>query len=513
MLLDLLIVYKMSRLRRTKRASVPDLYASCQLGGDCPTDVKNKVEHTTLADRLLQILGSVVYFGQLGIGSGKGTGGITGYRPLQNIPKVTSNKAIETIRPNIPIDPLGGADIIPPNVIDASAPSVVPLTEIGTPEINIISSGTSTNINLGDLDITTTVDPISTTTGAAEHPAVINTTDEGTSVIDVQSGPPPPKRLQIDSSLHPIEHIELTVYPPFNQSDPNVNVFVDTQLGGEPVGIDGSSFTNINLREEFQIEESIPRTSTPANRNIASQAKDLYQRFTRQVPTQSLSSIAKPSRQVTFQFENPAFSEDVTLAFNQDVEEVTAAPNEQFRDIRTLTRPRLSETESGRVRYSRIGQKGSMKTRSGLTIGERVHYYYDISDITAGEIIELPTISSSVQTSGESIIQDSQIDGIILDDNLLDNFTEDFSNAHLVFTMTDELNETVDIISIPPGFGLNTLIPEYSNNVFQTEIIQTPVVPLPVPNRPLEPTNIDIYGEDYIIDPFYLKRKRKRLEF
>ncbi|ATQ38398.1 L2 [Gammapapillomavirus 13] len=503
----------MSRARRTKRASVQDLYTSCKLGGDCPEDVKNKVENTTLADRLLQILGSVVYFGQLGIGSGKGTGGITGYRPLQNTPRVGTNRPIESIRPNIPIDPLGGSDIIPPTVIDATAPSVVPLTETGTPEVNIISSGTGTNIELGELDIITNVDPTSTAVGTAEHPAVIDVTDEGTSVIDVQSGPPPPKRLQIDSSLKPYEHIELTVYPPYNQSDPNVNVFVDTHFGGDPVGVDYTSFSDVNLREEFEIEQNIPRSSTPANKNIATKAKDLYQRFTLQVPTQSLGAVARPSRQVTFQFENPAFSEDVTMAFNQDVEEVTAAPNEQFRDIQTLSRPRFSETESGHVRLSRIGQKASMKTRSGLIIGERVHYFYDISDITVGENIELPTISSSVQTSGESIIQDSQIDGIVLDENLLDDFAEDFSNAHLIFTTTDEFNESVDIIGIPPEFGLKTFIPQYTNNSLDSSQISMPVLPLSIPSAPLYPAAVIIFGEDYIIDPYYLRRKRKRVDF
>ena len=63
----------MNRSRR-KRASPTDLYKSCAMGGDCIPDVKNKIEGTTLADILLKVFGSVIYLGNLGIGTGRGSG-------------------------------------------------------------------------------------------------------------------------------------------------------------------------------------------------------------------------------------------------------------------------------------------------------------------------------------------------------------------------------------------------------------------------------------------------------
>ena len=55
--------------KRTKRDSAINLYNQCQITGNCPEDVKNKVEANTLADKLLRILSSIVYFGGLGIGT------------------------------------------------------------------------------------------------------------------------------------------------------------------------------------------------------------------------------------------------------------------------------------------------------------------------------------------------------------------------------------------------------------------------------------------------------------
>ena len=65
----------MSRPRRLKRASDVDLYKSCALGGDCFPDVQNKVEGKTWADTLLKVFGSLIYLGNLGIGTGRGSGG------------------------------------------------------------------------------------------------------------------------------------------------------------------------------------------------------------------------------------------------------------------------------------------------------------------------------------------------------------------------------------------------------------------------------------------------------
>lgn len=268
----------MSKPRR-KRASPEDLYKSCALGGDCFPDVQNKIQGTTLADRLLQVFGSILYFGGLGIGSGKGTGGATGYRPFGGggtVSRPSIRIQPESLpKPSVPIDPLGGAELIPLDVIDATAPSVVPLTE-GVPETTIISSGTGPTITAEELDVTTQID-LNTFNNINEHPAVINVTDEGTTALDVQTLPPPSKKLILDSTI--TDQIELV---PLHRiyTDQNVNMFVDTHFEGHIVGGD-PNFTNIVLREEFEIEEVSPKTSTPTEKlsTAVGKARRIYNCF------------------------------------------------------------------------------------------------------------------------------------------------------------------------------------------------------------------------------------------
>lgn len=509
----------MSKPRR-KRASPEDLYKSCALGGDCFPDVQNKIQGTTLADRLLQVFGSILYFGGLGIGSGKGTGGATGYRPFGGGGTVSrSNIRIQPEslpKPSIPIDPLGGAELIPLDVIDATAPSVVPLSE-GVPETTIISSGTGPTITAEELDVTTQID-INTFTNINEHPAVINITDEGTAALEVQTLPPPSKKLILDSTI--TDQIELV---PLHRiyTDQNVNMFVDTHFEGQIVGGD-SNYTDIVLREEFEIEDISPKTSTPVEKlsTAVGKARKAYNRFVKQVPTSSLEAVVNPSRQVIFEFENPAFDDEVSLLFNQELAEVTATPNPDFRDINYLSRPFYNETESGRVQYSRFGQRATMQTRSGLVIGEKVHFIYNISDIEPIETIELSTLGN---TSADSIIQNAQAESVFIDaqdsihltyteDILLDEPNEDFANAHLVLTTTDELGDTYDYPIIPPGLSYKFLIPDYnlSLNSFQLPEASVPTILPEIPFAPYAPPSITVFGDTFYLNPSLLKRKRKR---
>lgn len=506
---------------RKRRAAPIDLYKSCQLGGDCFPDVQNKIEGKTLADRLLQIFSSVLYFGGLGIGSGKGTGGSTGYKPFGNVPR-SGITLPETVKPTIPVDPLGGADVIPLNVLDASAPSVVPLVD-GVPDTTVISSGTGPTVEIGDLDLTTTIDSAETTVARGDHPAVIDVSEEGASVIDVQNGPPPAKRLQVDTLLQPPETTDLVVPATTSYRDSNINVFVDTFISGETIGAEYIPLSEINLMEEFEIQEPYIRTSTPgeAFNRATTRAKDLYHRFVKQVPTQSLETIAQPSRQVTFQFENPAFSDDVTLTFNQDLEEVTAAPNADFRDIQRLSRPRVTATDSGTVRYSRLGQRASMQTRSGLVIGEKVHFYYDLSEIHPSDTIELRTFA---ETSADSVVQNALIESTLIDDLdflypdevLDDTETNQFDNAQLVFPISTLDESLTEVVVSATDLGLGLYVPDLQKGISVSYPIPGSNVPTVLPGfpaSPLIPSSVDTFGEDFIIDPFFLRRKRKRTHF
>nr|AUB51266.1 L2 protein [Human papillomavirus type 213] len=489
---------------RRKRASVGDLYKSCAQGGDCLQDVKNKVEGTTLADRLLQIFGSLVYFGGLGIGTGKGTGGSTGYRPITG----SASRPTDIITPTnprpIPLEPLGASDVS--TIIDASSPSIVPLSEGGVPEIPNISSGTP-NISVS-ADVTTTVDIATPTTSVSgDTPAVISTTDEGTAVLDVQSHTFTPKGTQITISP------DIPVLP--THTDSTLNIFVDAHFSGDTIGAEYIPLQEVNTPEQFTIQEPTYTTSTPIERfgRSFTKAKDLYHRFTKQIPAHTLEAVIRPSRHVTFEFDNPAFSDDVSLEFIHDVNTVSAAPDHDFADIQTLGRPILAATESGAVRASRLGHRASMKTRSGLVIGEKVHFYHDISTIATPESFELSTFN---QTSGESVIHNAQAESVFIDhpdiiyseDDLLD-VPEDFSNSQLLLTDTTTDGTTYTIPTIPPGAPIKVFVVDAGVGLQVIHPVY-PVDPITPSSIPIHPLSFTVQGESFVFDPDIFRKRRKR---
>ncbi|CDG41972.1 L2 protein [Human papillomavirus 179] len=506
----------MLRARRQKRASINDLYRNCRLGGDCPEDVKNKVEGTTLADRLLQIFGSILYFGNLGIGTGKGTGGFGGYKPIGGT--ASKGPEITVSRPNVPIDPLGGADVIPLDIINPEAPSVIPLQEGGLPNIPVTDTGITTT-DIAEIDIITTTNPIDNPITTDTQPTVI-TQNNDIFIVDMQPGPPPPKRIALDVGTRPFADIELNVFrePHF---DSNVNVFVDPNITGDVVGLEEIELGPLNEVAEFAIEEGAgPSTSTPTQsiERIINQGQRLYNRFVQQVQTRNPDFVTKPSRLVTFEFENPAFDDDVTLTFEQDINDVAAAPDYEFRDIVRLERPIFTTTDAG-LRLSRLGQRGSITTRSGLTIGPRVHFYYDFSEILPEESIELSTFAIHsnedvfIDPMAESSIVNSDIgrNPTFSDDYLEDIFTENFNNAHLVLTFGER-----DIIEVPisvPKAGINVFITGNSNTtvVDYTSIKETTIITPSTNLINLKPA-LGLYtlGEDFIFDPDLFRKRRKR---
>ena len=161
----------MYRASRNKRDSATNLYRNCQISGDCPPDVKNKIEGETLADRLLKWFGSFIYLGNLGIGTGRGTGGTFGYKPItpaapKSIPTAPS------LRPNVLIDPLGPVEAIPVDVsvVDPSGPAIVPLAEGTIPDVSVVDIVDS-SLTPGELDVVTNTKP-TLTVEADIHPMI-----------------------------------------------------------------------------------------------------------------------------------------------------------------------------------------------------------------------------------------------------------------------------------------------------------------------------------------------------
>lgn len=506
----------MYRAKRIKRASVQDIYRSCVQGGDCPEDVKNKVEGTTWADTLLKIFSSVIYLGNLGIGTGRGGGGSMGYRPLDaQTPRTGTNVPVPP-RPTIPtVDVIGPQDVLP---ITPEAPIIVPLEE-GIPEVGIIDTPAGgPGLGTESIDITTVLDPISEVTGVGEHPNIINSSEEPAQIdipIDVQLSPPPPKRIALDPKITDnVSVIEIRA----SHIDPDINVFVDAQFDGINIGqSEDIELEDINLREEFEIEEG-PLRSTPLSNRVITRARDLYHRFVEQVPTSSADLFSWSSRPTTFEFENPAFDDVVAEEFRRELESVSneaeALPT-QF-----IGSPRLSELPDQTVRISRLGRRPGITTRSGLQIGQKIHYYHDFSPIQetielqpVGEYSNEATVVDELATSSFINPFENAINGFS-DEQLLDTFDEDFTQTHLV--VIGGVRDDIEMPSLATNFKINMLV-----NLPDSSILNNttglPMSPINIPsdtNIPIVPGfDVDVDVGDFNIHPSLLRRKRKRSMF
>ena len=256
----------------------------------------------------------------------------------------------------------------------------------------------------------------------------------------------------------------------------------------------------------------------------------MYNRRFQQVATRNLDFLGQPSRAVTFGFENPAYEPDVSLSFEQDLQDIAAAPDSDFADVVRLGRTRFSETDSGTVRLSRVGKRGTIRTRSGVRIGEDVHFYYDVSKIDTADAIEMSNLGehSSDLTIVDALAESSFVDPFQLPDplhseeqQLLDQLTEDFSNSHLVLTGSRR-NATFTFPTLPPGIGLRIFLDDLPADLFvsypQTTLTPSKGFPInpftpDVPIEPLPPTIVELDNFDYDLHPGLLrKRKRKRTD-
>lgn len=483
----------MSLRVRRRRAAVEDLYRSCRQGGDCPPDVKNKVEGTTWADRLLQWFGSIIYLGNLGIGTGKGSGGTLGYRPLG---AGTAGRTVD-----VPVRPAVPTEVIPeaiPGLILPEGPSVVPLTDLAIDtgvviDTSNVGSDIPTDVNI----LFESTNPTYDVTTVAGHPTVISSANDTVAVLDIGSSVTQATRITLDTTLDAVDSANVNeIY----------NVFVDPQSTGSSIG----GFEEIELeplhRESFEIQEA--RTSTPQsllNRALTT-ARRFYGRSVQQVPVRNPAFLTQPSRLVQFEYENPAFtSDDLTLRFQQDVAEVAAAPDTDFADVHVLHRQELSETPGGTVRASRLGTKGYIRTRAGTLLGQDVHYYYDFSAIEPADSIEL---ASFVEFSGnQANIAEQETSFIYSDNDLLDELVESFNDSQLVL-QTEDNNEPITVPTLARG----------SVKLFVTDIPTGSYQPYPryiininnTASRPISTISGNIFSADFDLHPSLLKRRKRK---
>ncbi|QYI89533.1 L2 minor capsid protein [Bos taurus papillomavirus 34] len=529
----------MVRAVRRKRASEDDLYRGCRMGQDCPTDIKNKYEQNTLADRILKWVSSFLYFGTLGISSGKGTGGPTGYTPLGGSGGggVRPGKGANVARPTVIVDALGPAAV----PIDPVAPdsAIVPLLE---------GSGGSTTLDVtpglggGEVEVIAEIHP----PPAAGGPEIVIGDVEEPPVLEVTPETHPASTVRTTTSKH--DNAAFTAYVATAQlpgeTSASDNVFIMHGFNGEFVGPalpEGDAvFEEIEL-DNFGVPESPPSTSTPTSqfRQVLNRfQRRLYnRRLVQQVKITDRTFLTKPSQLVSWEFENPTFNdESVSLIFQQDVNEISAAPAPEFQDLVRLSRPHFSERE-GLVRVSRLGQRGTIRTRTGLQIGGHVHYYTDLSPIRPMEDIEMTNFA---EVSGDSIIMqplgestfidagaissDANEANILYPDSVLeDDLNEDFSHSRLEVTTSARSRTTVITVQdgIPPGsvkMFINdadaTVDPNYIPGPKDDDYEQgLPIVPLQPSTVPDIIINFDDHTATFFLHPSLLKKHKHKYWF
>ena len=521
----------MSAAKRPKRDTVENLYRSCKITGNCPPDVINKVENKTWADTLLQIFSSIIFLGNLGIGTGKGSSTLT-VRPVPggqaipetiapipkpSLPKVTRPHISKPSRPfSVPLDTIGAgirpvgprpvdpSGVYPIDVVDPLSPSIVTLGETSPDNVITLGEGAIPN-----LDITTETGTI------GGHPTIIQSANNGVAILNVTPTDPPPTRITFThTTVNPLFPIESTLGHIDPTYDIIVNPFATTEsiTFGEEIPLEP-----ITPRFEFEIEAE-PTTSTPTDilQRSITRFRQLYNRNTQQVETRNVNFLGDVSRAIQFGFENPAFEPEVTLQFQQDLSDVAAAPDPDFANIQRISRPFYDSTPQGTIRISRLGSKAGVRTRSGIVVGQDVHYYYDISPIQS---VELQTFSDSttVEPTTETTTSFTESPDITVfpDSILLDELPETFQNAHLILNNTEN-NEEINIISLPTTVPIRPLIVDIGDGYFvSSDTVNRPnsVIHPVRPLEPLIPNSYVVYSNDYTLHPSLLiKRKRKRLD-
>lgn len=530
----------MVRAKRTKRASVTDIYRGCKAAGTCPPDVLNKVEHTTIADKILQYGSAGVFFGGLGISTGRGTGGATGYVPLGEGPGVRVGGTPTIVRPGVIPEIIGPTDLIPLDTvrpIDPTAPSIV--------------TGTDSTVDLlpGEIESIAEIHPVPVDNAVVDTPVVTEGRRGSSAILEV-ADPSPPMRTRVARTQYhnPAFQIISESTPMSGESSLADHIIVFEGSGGQLVGGPRESYTasseNIELQEfpsrySFEIDEGTPpRTSTPVQRavqSLSSLRRALYnRRLTEQVAVTDPLFLSRPSRLVQFQFDNPAFEDEVTQIFERDLSTVEEPPDRQFLDVQRLSRPLYTETPQGYVRVSRLGRRATIRTRSGAQVGAQVHFYRDLSTINTEEPIEMQLLgehsgdSTIIQGPVESSIVDVNIDepdGLEVgrqetpsvedvdfnsEDLLLDEGVEDFSGSQLVVGTRRSTNTlTVPRFETPrdTSFYIQDI---QGYTVSYPESRQTTDIIFPHPDTPTVVIHINDTSGDYYLHPSLQRKKRKR---
>ncbi|ANW12186.1 L2 [Canis familiaris papillomavirus 18] len=499
----------MVRARRVKRASAEDLYRTCRANNTCPPDVINTYERKTVADKILQYGGAAIFLGGLGIGTAAGRGGAGGYTPLGGRvgSGVTVGTGTRAVRPPVPLDVLGAAEIAP---VDALAPSVVPLQE-GVPDIPLIDVNPGETPGIPSVPLEVPVDTSGSSFDAGPVRVVVHAVVE-----PIPSTPP--VRTSTSWSLHsnPAFDVVPSSDNALGETSSASNIFVTHSNGGVSVG----PSEEIPLRV---FSTSTPKSTPP--RPIGPRRGGYPQRFIEQVDVSDLDILERPGPRVQFEFDNPSF--EGTLEFEPPpYPEVRAAPDPRFRDIVRLSSATYERIPSGHVRLSRLGVRGNVTTRSGVQLGSQAHFYHDISTLTVAEEIELTGLGehsgTTVMVSGGA---ESAFEVIDLDSSSLSSLSLTSADLEAVLLGVEDVPNFENVrLEFPRGRNRVSLDLPTNNLVIPSTVDIGPGVVIDYPGEdsggiygpfgPVPPLIIvDVErgsGSDYYLHPSLTLRRRRR---
>ncbi|ABX56081.1 L2 [Macaca fascicularis papillomavirus 6] len=446
---------------RRKRASATQLYQTCKAAGTCPPDVIPKVEGSTVADQILKYGSMGVFFGGLGIGTGSGTGGRTGYVPLGARPSVVPEVLP---RPPVTVEPVAPTD-----------PSIVSLLE----ESSLIEAGVPA-------PIVPTHGGFEVTTSETSTPAILDVS-QGSSNVHISVNTFNNPAFTEPSVLHPPPPVEASGRLVISSST------VSTQ-NYEEIPMDTFVITG---------DHRFNTTSTPIPGSRPPARLGLYGRALQQVRVVDPAFLTTPARLITY--DNPVYEgvDDATLQFSHPT--IHEPPDPDFLDIVALHRPALT-SRRGTVRFSRVGQRASMHTRSGARIGARVHYFQDLSSIAPAE------------ATTESIEMQPLLPAATQDIDLYDIYAVDedvTSPAQPTLPFPSSTASAVDATlpwtsTVPLSTGLDITLQPGPDIPLQFPLAESPLHPV----TPLTPIgHVVVHGGDFYLHPSYytLHKRRKRM--
>lgn len=566
------------RSGRRKRDTAGHIYATCKMAGTCPSDVVNKIEHTTIADKILQWGSAGVYFGGAGISTGKSAPPLrpvtrppTGFRPLTvprpprgpsrmptldpaGVPAVAVARVVHPPAPDVPSSMLTytlvepGPNMYAPTLVEApTEPGVVIAQPTRPPNTLPPRAGSLPGSGERGIEMEVFVDRSGPELVAGPHggpvmsrpgPTVYSTSHYGNpafevapSTADVIGETSVPDVVHVTenvtggvhvSAAHALAEPVATLY---DGAEPDLEF--ELQDLGPPIGPD----------EPAVMQETLFRTSTPVREPVAfaperppgraprdSIWSRLFGRRVEQIPVMEDIFLTRPQDLV--QFDNPAYEQSLSMIFERDVQAVAeAAPDAAFSDVVKLSAPVTTMTTGGRLRLSRLGWRGNIRTRSGIKVGApQSHFYRELSSIAPDEVIEMQPLgehtgaATVIQGDAETALASYPLPGHasdpegVADDQVLDT---DLVTVDLTQPVLGAIHETTTVPVVI--WRLPEEIPLFPSDIGgATEVLYpttntVPLYPLVDPPVPEPAVILNMYGSDYYLHPSLLRRRRKHI--